>query len=398
MSASASAPRFILLLPPLPQETDEQLVRGVYGDTLRQVLQEVALASKECQPAAILEIALACPHLGQLQSKSKFSHYHETQKLVAQAYRLICIIAAQDKINIEDTAGVDVRILLVAWDPKSPEHTVETPANLVVSIPGLVASQRPWQYAFGVENDAGEAMVRAFVGAKNGDVEGSTFSSSGPAVAGQDSVGPIPCVAVGGTFDHLHIGHKLLLTMTVFGAIDLDPIVDQPRSVIVGITGDELLKNKKFAEHLESWHDRQKAVYDFVDAIIDFSPPGAPQTTSREVTKPGPNGHAVDIRFNSGLLLRCVEIGDPFGPTITESGIDGLIISAETRSGGKAVNDKRAEQGWQALEVLEVDVLDATESQKSTTAATGDAVDFAGKISSTEIRRKLSNKGNTSLL
>ncbi|KAI7395656.1 hypothetical protein KC336_g15851, partial [Hortaea werneckii] len=77
---------------------------------------------------------------------------------------------------------------------------------------------------------------------------------------------------------------------------------------------------------------------------------------------------------------------DPFGPTITEEQISALIISAETRSGGKAVNDKRKEKGWKDLEVFEVDVLDAeVEGQ-------GVKEGFEGKLSSTAIREKIARK------
>jgi len=87
------------------------------------------------------------------------------------------------------------------------------------------------------------------------------------------------------------------------------------------------------------------------------------------------------------LNIRCVEIWDPFGPTITEKDISALIISAETRAGGSAVNDKRTENGWSALDVLEVDVLDSKE-----TSSPASQQNFEGKLSSTEIRKKRAQK------
>lgn len=73
-------------------------------------------------------------------------------------------------------------------------------------------------------------------------------------------------VAVGGTFDHIHAGHKILLTMTALLATE---------SVVVGVTGndflslsanlalnfpffldDSMLKSKKFREYIAPTQDR----------------------------------------------------------------------------------------------------------------------------------------------
>ena len=48
------------------------------------------------------------------------------------------------------------------------------------------------------------------------------------------------CIYIG-TFDHLHNGHKILLTITCQLSTN---------SVIIGLTGSELLKNKKYADEL----------------------------------------------------------------------------------------------------------------------------------------------------
>jgi len=77
---------------------------------------------------------------------------------------------------------------------------------------------------------------------------------------------------------------------------------------------------------------------------------------------------------------------DPFGPTITDETITALVISAETRSGGKAVNAKRAEKEWAPLDIFEVDVLGAEEEDGTVTQGKVDET-FQGKLSSTEIRR-----------
>ena len=396
-----SPPRFVVFLPPAPSPLTLSSLKTAFGDTLSQVLKEVASHAADSSKAAILDIALACPHLIDSSKSPRSKLYDETQTLVAQIYKLICVIAAKDKINVEDVNGVDVRVLLIAW---SPEHA-QTEAGSssigpIVSLETLANSGRQWQYAFGVETDAGEAMVIAFVAAKGGNDQSiervgsndqaqadiTTSSASEPSKSHPQHLPhdhqPHYHVAVGGTFDHLHIGHKLLLTMTLFAVDPPSAGTTTPTSATVGITGDALLVNKKHASVLESWSARQLAAQDFVDSILNFTP-SAPSTTTR--SDPGPNGKGVDLHYQNGLVVKCTEIQDPFGPTITEEEISAIIISAETRAGGKAVNDKREEKGWKALEVMEVDVLDAEEGGEVKEG-------FESKLSSTAIRAKLASK------
>ena len=154
--------------------------------------------------------------------------------------------------------------------------------------------------------------------------------------------------------------------------------------VDIGITGDELLKNKKYAESLESWDVRQNSVYNFLSAVLNFRDTGSIKV--ERTSEPGPNGNMVIYELDGGLKIRCVEISDPFGPTITDKTISALVISGETRAGGKAVNDRRVEKGWDALEIFEVEVLDSGMEEVEGGQAAGN---FQSKISSTEIRKRL---------
>lgn len=390
MAESEDVPAsFLLLLPPPPSLPSIAALKQAYGDTLSEVLKEVASASRESTQAAILDIALAVPHLVGQETRPRSELYHSTQVVLAAVYKLICVLAVANNVNIEDDNGVDARVLPIAWSPDA-SSTANSPFGPVVDLTRLAASQRQWQYAFGVESDAGEAFVRAFVAAKQHashahhapakSAEGIGSNSAVPAEAAQRH----HHVAVGGTFDHIHLGHKLLLTMTAFA-------LDGTSGVLtVGITGDELLKNKSHVEFLESWAERQSSVHRFLKAILDFTAPHAEPPAEKEVNEPGLHGHSVTVRYGTNLELRCVEISDPFGPTITDQGISALVVSGETRSGAKAVNDKRAEKGWSALEIFEVEVLDASGDEGGATAT--DQASYQSKISSTEIRAKLAQK------
>ena len=416
MSAN-DPPRFLLLLPPAPSSQSASSLKASYADTLSQALKEVTSHSSQSAKAAILEIALACPHLTGKRKATRSSLFAGTQSLVASIYRLICTIAAKEGIDVEDEDGVDVRILLVGWSPNSTndESSVrpEDQYGPIVSLSALAGCGRSWQYAFGVESEQGEAMVKAFVAAKGSSAEVTSVqdgsdaeddkttnttnespSSKQRASEPETKYSTHHHVAIGGTFDHIHIGHKLLLTMTAFAVDDAATDALQERTITIGITGDELLKNKKHREVLESWEDRYRSVMTFINAIIDFSPPSSAGQRHVSVRDdPGPNGKSMDVVYPNGLVIKCTEIQDPFGPTITEERISCMILSAETRAGGKAVNDKRAEKGWKPLDLFEVDVLDAEDDSDDKKVQEG----FENKLSSTAIREKLAKKRQSSL-
>lgn len=387
--------RHLLLLPPPPSPPSFVTLNAAYGATLSLVLRELQRST------ALLEVALPCPHLYGNETAPRSAVFTRTQSLVAALYKLICVIAARERIDVESADGVDARILMLAYPRDGTLSHVPAEGRAeedlqgpVIDIGTLSQCGRSWETVYAVESEAGEQVLKHFqapgkpmhnikrVGGGIAQVSDSYAHDPAPNEARRHF-----SVAVGGTFDHLHIGHKLLLTMTAFAVEQATSAEKTERTITIGITGDELLKAKKYAQYLESWDARQQATYGFLGSIIDFAPPGRSMPRVEEVNNPGPNGHAVNITLPSKLVLKCVEIWDPFGPTITDESISGLVLSAETRSGGKAVNAKRQEKGWPDLEVFEVDVLDAQEEQEE-----GVEQAFQSKLSSTEIRRLQSEK------
>lgn len=150
-----------------------------------------------------------------------------------------------------------------------------------------------------------------------------------------------PVVALGGTFDHLHAGHKILLTLAGWLCKD---------KLIIGITGPELLKNKKFAEAMESFDVREQNATQFLSYVFP------------------------------GLRLQPVMINDVYGPTASDPDIDALVISKETRSGGAAINKVRKEKGWSTLTVYEINIVGSKEGSE--------ADNWADKLSSTQLRKE----------
>lgn len=396
----------LLLLPPAPSPPTYAALKAAYNAPLLTVLRELSRSPMRQHKRAVLDIAVPCPHLfGQLEAP-RGPLFATTQSLVAGLYKLICVIAARNAIDTEDAEGVDARLVLVAYPRNgrleqaavegTPEDEVQGPA---VHLHTLAHSPRSWDTVYSVESEEGESLLKKFLSATGTRTSPNVQRVRGGIVPVENTAPMAPSesksiapainhasVAVGGTFDHMHIGHKLLLTMFAFVlGRRRSTDVQEPSVLTIGITGDELLKKKKYADYLESWHSRQQAVHEFLASIIYFGQPDDNRIQMQEINEPGPNGHAVHVTYPFGLVIKYVEIWDPFGPTITDENITALVLSLETKGGGNAVNNKRVEQGWKELDIFEVSVLDAGEEESVDES-------FQSKLSSTEIRRKWSER------
>lgn len=398
----------LLLLPPPPSDLTIASFRAAYAPALARVLRDAAPQTHSGVTSCV-DIAVLCSHLeGQELLVPRSASYQTSQKVLAVLYRLYVCLCAEGIIDQEQEDKIDIRIVLVTNDSTSvqgdqAQATRLVPQGPVISCQALAQSERRWTDVYAVESELGESFLQSFIKYRQSlPHSGRTSHFTLSRVPGGTTIKIVKStevgisngsgrrhysVAVGGTFDHLHVGHRLLLTATALALDPLGPGDKAERSLTVGITGDELLKNKKFAEVLEKWEERQAAVYEFLSSIMFFS--RHQEVKEEKIFTKGPNGKAVHYTLEDGLVIKCVEIQDPFGPTITEECISSLVISRETRSGGKAVNNKRTEKGWAALEIFEVDVLDANSEEDSMTAGTDE---FQSKISSSEIRRRLQQK------
>ncbi|KAG0257976.1 hypothetical protein DFQ27_004871 [Actinomortierella ambigua] len=151
-------------------------------------------------------------------------------------------------------------------------------------------------------------------------------------------------VALGGTFDHLHAGHKILLSMTAWIASE---------RVVCGVTDDSMLATKKFKEYLESLDTRIASVSQFLNT------------------------------FKRGLRYEVVPISDIYGPTITDDNLQALMVSKETMKGGAAVNQERVNRKLPPLAIEVINVISPTETE---------ADEISLKISSTYIRQYLAQQ------
>jgi phosphopantetheine adenylyltransferase len=129
-------------------------------------------------------------------------------------------------------------------------------------------------------------------------------------------------VAVGGTFDGMHYGHRKLLTLAVSSV--------NPRSgkLMVGVTVDDMLRHKSFNEEIPKIKERIDGVREFIYRL-------APGIKNR-------------------VKLRAID--DPYGPpgTIDEGkDFDALVLSHETLDNGHKLNEYRqTELGLPPLTLL----------------------------------------------
>jgi cytidyltransferase-like protein len=136
-------------------------------------------------------------------------------------------------------------------------------------------------------------------------------------------------VAVGGTFDGMHYGHRKLLTLAISS---VQPINGR---LLIGITRDEMLTHKAFAERIPPLEKRIEGVLDFIGNL-------APGMKNR---------------------IRCIPISDEYGPPGqrgdsaiypgVKNDFDALVLSHETLPTGRKLNDYRVnELGLKPLKLL----------------------------------------------
>ena len=136
------------------------------------------------------------------------------------------------------------------------------------------------------------------------------------------------CCLVGGTFDRLHSGHKLLLSMAI----------SRSEQVEIHVVNDEIASRK--SPHIQSYDDRVNAIYDWLSEK---------------------SYHSVSI----------FQLNDSFGPAPNHESADAIIATPETIGNCQEINRMRELSGLGKLSILEVPHM----------------LDYSGKIiSSSRIR------------
>jgi len=120
---------------------------------------------------------------------------------------------------------------------------------------------------------------------------------------------------LGGTFDRLHVGHRLFLSS---GLLAVKPV----GALVVGLADGPLLANKSFKEMIQPFDKRKETVIAFLNLIYP------------------------DLNFH------VVQLFDVHGPSVTDPDIDCLVVTDETERGVSEINQRRLKNGLFPLKVV----------------------------------------------
>ncbi|MHA2268230.1 MAG: pantetheine-phosphate adenylyltransferase [Promethearchaeota archaeon] len=143
-------------------------------------------------------------------------------------------------------------------------------------------------------------------------------------------------VGLGGTFDHLHEGHKSLLRT----ALSISEFIE------IGLTSQSLLEKKKYSSKLEDYETRKKNIEEFISSFSDLKRTNIVEIKNWEDM----SGYAQKPEY------------------------DGLVLSQETYDNALKLNDDREEKGLEPLILIVIPLIRDKDKNK---------------ISSTSIRKNL---------
>jgi len=118
-------------------------------------------------------------------------------------------------------------------------------------------------------------------------------------------------VAIGGTFDHFHKGHKALLQKAI----------DVSRQIVVGLTSDKWVKKKPLKAQIEPFKIRKRFIENF-------------------------------FKKRHFKNYKIIILNDIYGPTLKDTKIEALVVSNKTLKGARKVNARRREKGLWPLPVI----------------------------------------------
>ena len=148
-------------------------------------------------------------------------------------------------------------------------------------------------------------------------------------------------VAMGGTFDVLHRGHRLLLKKAF----------EVGRTVTIGITSDVFARQLHKPHKVDLFDSRKKDLEKLLEKW--------------------------------GVLSRAkiVKLDDRFGPTIASPRIQALVVSKRTVRTGYEINRRRRLKGLKPLAIVTIDLIQAQDKKPiSSTRIRRGRIDREGRV------------------
>jgi len=148
-------------------------------------------------------------------------------------------------------------------------------------------------------------------------------------------------VAVGGTFDLVHKGHRKLL----------DTAFEIGEMVMIGVTSDRFVKKLHKPHKVDNYEVREKELKKLLR------------------------------RRNWLGRSNIVRLEDPYGPTIKEDNIDALVVSQRTKPTAQLINRLRRRKGLKPLHIVLITLVQAQDSRPiSTTRIRRGRIDREGRV------------------
>jgi len=155
------------------------------------------------------------------------------------------------------------------------------------------------------------------------------------------SARPYKLVALGGTFDVLHAGHRHLLSE----AFKLGDVV------LIGVTNDQLVATLHKKHQVRSFSSRVRDLDRFLKTR----------------------------RWSQRARINALR--EPYGPAASQKRLQALIVSKGTLPSGRRLNRLRQQNGLQPLDLVVVDLTKAADGKPiSTTRIRNGEIDPQGRV------------------
>ncbi len=124
-------------------------------------------------------------------------------------------------------------------------------------------------------------------------------------------------VAVGGTFDEFHKGHRALLKMAF----------KVGNHVLIGLCSDAFVKKLRKPHEIVPYETRLEDLKSFLRKL--------------------------------GVLERgeIIPLNDPYGVTVSRNSLDAIVVSKETEPRAHEINEKRRSKGLPPLMIIVIDMI-----------------------------------------